>query len=297
MAYVRQPYPNPKTEQELSFMSGAALDAYAAEVNAWNAEQDRLVAQDAQKELQRAHERLGRKGLPYPGLKTERELSFMSGDALAAYAKAVNDWYDQQDRNALQAAQAQDADLNKRRLALQKTYTSFSGADIVASIRTSGGKPIVFGEIQTISYSIYRPMQPVYSLGRVNPKGVVRGPRTIAGSMIFTVFDRHVLKQVMDSYKNQDQSFKASYGMDSSDIDNLRKYAKTDEMPPFDINISFMNEYGQSATLDIYGIYIMSEGQTMSIEDMITENTMQYIAMDINLMDYGADVDEANPLR
>ncbi len=34
----------------------------------------------------------------------------------------------------------------------------------------------------------------------------------------------------------------------------------------------------------IYDVYIVTEGQTMSIEDMITENTMQFIAMDIELM-------------
>lgn len=174
--------------------------------------------------------------------------------------------------------------------AYTKTNTSFSGADIVATITPLGGKPIVFGEIQTISYSIYRPITPVGALGRINPKGVVRGPRTIAGSLIFTVFDRHVLKEMMDSYNVDKQkvsnAFQDQYGFSQNDIAELRKYGKTDEIPPFDINISFLNEYGNSATLNIYGIYILTEGQTMSIEDMITENTMQYIAMDIDLMDY-----------
>jgi hypothetical protein len=169
-----------------------------------------------------------------------------------------------------------------------KTYTSFSGADIVASITPQGGKPIVFGEIQTISYSIYRPVSAVTALGRIGPKGITRGPRTIAGSLIFTVFDRHVLKSVMDVYRKQENSFKTSYGFTEADITDLRNYAKTDELPPFDINIHFLNEYGNSATLTIYGVYILTEGQTMSIEDMITENTMQYMAMDIDLMDYGA---------
>ena len=59
---------------------------------------------------------------------------------------------------------------------------------------------------------------------------------------------------------------------------------KTDEIPPFDISISFMNESGQSSKMTIYDVYVVSEGQTMSIEDMITENTMQFIAMDIEQM-------------
>lgn len=225
---------------------------------------------------------------PYPYPKTEKELSFMNPEQIQEYLKAIDEWNKQEERRELQDAQMREADLRRNQIAMRKTYTSFSGADIVASIRTVGGKPIVFGSIQTISYSIYRPMTPVYSLGRINPKGVVRGQRTIAGSLIFTVFDRHVLRQVMDAYRGQENSFQLSYGLSETDLLDLREYAKTDEMPPFDINISFMNEYGNSATLNLYGIHITSEGQTMSIEDMITENTMQYIAMDIDLMDYGA---------
>lgn len=178
--------------------------------------------------------------------------------------------------------------------------TSFSGADAVATITPLGGKPRVFGEIQTLSYSIYRPTTPVYTLGRINPKGVVRGQRTIAGSLIFTVFDRHVLKSVMESYNfskiksDGKEAFSSDnkYKFTGDEISEMSKNMKTDEMPPFDINITFMNEHGNSATLNLYGVHILTEGQTMSIEDMITENTMQYIAMDIDLMDHnGLDKD------
>lgn len=169
--------------------------------------------------------------------------------------------------------------------------TSFSGADIVATITPLGGKPIVFGEIQTLSYSIYRPTTPVYTLGRINPKGVVRGQRTIAGSLIFTVFDRHVLKSVVNAYNfdttatNMTLGNASTYKFTEDELTEMKKRMKTDEMPPFDINITFLNEYGNSATLNLYGVHILTEGQTMSIEDMITENTMQYLAMDIDLMD------------
>ena len=77
------------------------------------------------------------------------------------------------------------------------TYTSYSGADIVATIQAIGGKPMVFGELQTITYSTHREVQPIRSIGNINPRGFTRGPRTIAGSMIFTVFDRHVIQNVL----------------------------------------------------------------------------------------------------
>ena len=155
---------------------------------------------------------------------------------------------------------------------LSGTYTSFSGADTTVSIAFKGGQPIVIGTAQTVTYSIFRPMSPVYNLGSAKPAGFVRGQRTIAGSIIFTVFDRHVLLAAMHS----------AYAKYNADC--LNKPMLADELPPFDLEISFTNEYGQSAFLLIYGVHITSEGQVMSIEDMITENTMQYLAEDIMLM-------------
>lgn len=176
---------------------------------------------------------------------------------------------------------------NKATNTYGRINTSYSGADAVATITPLGGKPRVFGEIQTLSYSIYRPTTPVYTLGRINPNGVVRGQRTIAGSLIFTVFDRHVLKSVIDTlnYTKGSSAGNDIYKFSASELTEMKRNMKTDEMPPFDINVTFINEYGSSSTLNIYGVHILTEGQTMSIEDMITENTMQYIAMDIDLMD------------
>lgn len=151
--------------------------------------------------------------------------------------------------------------------------TSFSGVDTKLSITFDGGKPIYVGEVQTITYSLFRPIEPVYSLGDAKPTGFVRGQRTIAGSIIFTVFDRNVL---LNAFYNA----YASYGNRKCvDQDYL-----TDELPPFDMHITFMNEYGVSAALVIYGAYIPTEGQVHSIEDMITENTVQYVAQDMRLM-------------
>ncbi|UOE58085.1 virion structural protein [Cytobacillus oceanisediminis] len=151
----------------------------------------------------------------------------------------------------------------------QSTFNSFSGADIIAVITPqNGGKARVLGELQTISYSVFRPTAPVFALGRIGAKGAVRGARTVAGSLIFTVFDRHVLYDVM------------------KDMQGNSKYRpmKSDEIPAFDVTINFLNEYGQAAQMIIYGVHLMSEGQTMSIEDMITENVMEFIALDIDTM-------------
>ena len=69
-----------------------------------------------------------------------------------------------------------------------KTYTSFSGCDIVASFN---GK--VIGELQGITYSVSREKAPIYTMGSAEPRSFSRGKRGIAGSLVFTVFNRDAL--------------------------------------------------------------------------------------------------------
>lgn len=178
--------------------------------------------------------------------------------------------------------------------------TSFSGGDIVASItlpsNISDGKPFVIGNLQTISYSIHREVEPVRVLGSSNPKAWTRGPRTIAGSMIFTIFNKNlvydlqkrVLLKLEEALRSGDK-----LGVDTllrNDfagfvIENLYKNnVVLDMMPPFDVSIMANNEYGKAAFLKINGIVVCDEGQVMSVEDIIIENTVSYKAMDIKPM-------------
>jgi hypothetical protein len=149
---------------------------------------------------------------------------------------------------------------------------SFAGVDIQATMvlprigdQTSSddGDFIELGELQTISYSAHRENTPVRTLGHVNPRGFVKGSRTIAGSLIFTVFNEYAFYRI--------KAFKKAL---------LEKnYAPlADMLPPFDIVLTFFNEYGLAAKMKIYGVTIVDEGQTMSVDDLITEQTYTYMA-------------------
>ncbi len=130
----------------------------------------------------------------------------------------------------------------------------------------------VLAECQTLSISTYREKYPVRSLSSVYPKSFTRGPRTIAGSMVFTVFDKNVLYELLDA--------------DGTDYDAENSFtsALIDQLPPFDITVSFANELGQMSRMAILGVEFVSEGQTMSIQDMFIENTTQWVARDIDPM-------------
>jgi hypothetical protein len=149
---------------------------------------------------------------------------------------------------------------------------SFAGVDIQATMvlprigdQTSSddGDFIELGELQTISYSIHRENTPVRTLGHVNPRGFVKGSRTIAGSLIFTVFNEYAFYRIKEFKKALLE----------------RNYAPlADMLPPFDVVLTFFNEYGLAAKMKIYGITIVDEGQTMSVDDLITEQTYTYMA-------------------
>ena len=147
-------------------------------------------------------------------------------------------------------------------------YTSYAGVDIVAEIVLPQEKPMTLGELQTISYSVHRENTPVRTLGHVNPVGFVKGPRTIAGSLIFTVFNFYAFYK-LDQFKRA-----ISIGL----------YPLADMLPPFDVVITYSNEYGALSKMKLYGISVIDEGQTMSVDDLITEQTYTYMARGIQPM-------------
>lgn len=168
-----------------------------------------------------------------------------------------------------------------------KTFTSYGGADIVA---TFGEK--VIGELQAITYSVTREKAPVYTMGDPNPRSFSRGKRGIAGSLVFSVFDRdalHMMKVDENVYSHQmnqsaalgepqavhDQSGQA---FDKSRWATPRKPVYSDEIPPFDVTINFLNEYGQGSVMTIYGVEILNEGMGMSVDDITTEKACTFVA-------------------
>ena len=155
------------------------------------------------------------------------------------------------------------------------TNASFSGCDMVCSIEITptSGKRIttVLGTLQTLSYSIHQEKIPVRVLGNLNAKDWVFGPRTIAGSLVFAVLNQHWLVDLYEQLYNNAEMKGAHF--------------IADEIPPFSITVSFSSEYGFDSKMVLYGVRLIDEGQTMSINDLYIENTYQFVASDINYMD------------
>lgn len=180
------------------------------------------------------------------------------------------------------------------------TYTTFSGADIVC---TFGG--VTIGTLSGITWSVTREKAPVYTMGSPNPRSFSRGKRGLAGSMIFTTFDRPALYNMLLAHVDDDyaryftRSSNVMPGFDSSgniqhrgitpsDTQTLEIRSAfpyySDQIPPFDITITFLNEYGQAAVRSIYGVEILNEGSGASMDDIVIEESMTYVCRDIGPM-------------
>lgn len=55
----------------------------------------------------------------------------------------------------------------------------------------------------------------------------------------------------------------------------------TDQLMPFDITLLGANEYGHAITRKIFGVEILNEGGGVSIDDLVLENQMSFVARHI----------------
>lgn len=174
--------------------------------------------------------------------------------------------------------------------------------------------------VQTISFSSYTDKQAARSLGFKNAVGYARGGRTIAGTMIFNQLHQHPFDDSGTGSYIRDERGVLSYSSGTVDYlgapDIFQSFDKTvaapmlpevtipsvlkrhqwdfswdqrnigrtlhpSDMPPFDIIILYVNEFGNIAKTIIYGIELMHESSVVSINDIYTEVTYQYVARDI----------------
>jgi hypothetical protein len=147
---------------------------------------------------------------------------------------------------------------------LSNFYNTYSGVDISATIIIPGqSEPVTFANLRTISYSIVRDKRPLRILGSMNPICWAKSNRLIAGTLIFTSLDKYVWFQLTGT------TYESS------------KILLADMLPPFDITITALNEYGSASRMSIRGVRIVDEGAVMGIDDLYIEVSHTWVAQDI----------------
>ena len=162
-----------------------------------------------------------------------------------------------------------------------QTYVAFSGADMRAHVGSTE-----IGTLTGISFSITREKGPVYVAGKPNPVGVGRGRRGIAGSLTFATLNDAALRTVMNERHFHSRVganpapgtlVDAGAAVQKDMVERVPLYV--DQIPPFNLTITFANESGNRANLSLFGVDILSEGGGFSIEELTLETQMTFIAM------------------
>ena len=184
------------------------------------------------------------------------------------------------------------------------TNRVFSGADLVAFIlpKADESEPMVpLRNLAALSYSIHRDKVPVRSLGTPRAKSYTLGTRTIAGTIVMINLDRAALSELL---------YRQSYYDESIQV-NLY-----DEIPPFDVMITFSNEQSGSmytqgmnaftktkltndegievmppnamekefSLFKLTNIRLIDEGMVTGTDEAFLETTFQYVAEDIQYL-------------
>lgn len=135
---------------------------------------------------------------------------------------------------------------------------------MVASVTLPTKRTYKLGNLSTLSISSHRDKFPVTSLGSIKVKGFTGGHRTIAGTMVFSSFDRNAWYKLVE-------------GVGVS-IDKTVYRIMPDDMPLFDITITFVNETGDIAFTGLLGVTILDEGETFSVDNIVNMESYSYMA-------------------
>jgi hypothetical protein len=146
--------------------------------------------------------------------------------------------------------------------------------------------------------------------GSADPRSFSRGKRGIAGSIVFQVFDRSSLLEVMRDVPYIANKYDLPLGFEIADVDVptieigsgligsaggsanvtvsrivldkvLARPQYLDQVLPMDIVITASNEYGAFANMKIHGVEILNTGSGMSIDDITTDEACTFIASSI----------------
>lgn len=148
---------------------------------------------------------------------------------------------------------------------------TYTGSDMRVAIELADGSYIKqLLELTTLTVSIHRVKYPVPAAGYINTKGFSRGRRTIAGTLVLTKFTAEVLFRFLTA------------GISDKSKDSV--YTKIDQLPSFNFTILFSDEWGHASYQRLLRVELVTDGTVYSIQDMLTEQTVSYLAADLTPM-------------
>ena len=189
---------------------------------------------------------------------------------------------------------------------------SYSGADVRVSAYFEGAEDLIvpIESSHTIAYSIHEAKGDARAFGFRGIKGLTRGIRTIAGSMIFTLIEDHPLRELQGVYRTcardrgmfrhmgwsidrDEVGVGSAYGTGFGDFENriapllppscwiLQFVSEMGAYEPVSFENKNLNAVIPGAGLLLRNVEFIDEGQVTSVSDMVTEITYSFKAWDV----------------
>lgn len=192
----------------------------------------------------------------------------------------------------------------------QRYLYSFSGADAKVLVYFEQRPDLIqyLQSVHTVSISVHEAKGQVRALGHRGIKGMTRSVRTIAGSIILTVINDHPLRVLQDQFikmvqNDEDDSFKhelLGWSLDMNEVgvgslENIYAYTNrlSSLLPPFNMALEYVAEQSPitfdatsprklfpGASLLIRGIEFIDEALVTSVNDIVSEISLSFIARD-----------------
>lgn len=142
--------------------------------------------------------------------------------------------------------------------------TDYSAVNMHVSFRYPHQAPVHAGNLKTLSISTHRDVFPVMGLGSVRPRGFTRGPRTVAGTLVFSIVNVNPVPIMVSAFNEHNQGglFNAS----------------PDQYPPFDIDILHVNNSGVASVEGLRGVVLLDMGKVISVENILIDEQYSYMA-------------------
>lgn len=178
-----------------------------------------------------------------------------------------------------------------------RAILEFPETEVVKEGKTVSGNTVflVLDDAISLSYSVYRSKAPVVLLGQNSVDGYALGTKTVAGSLIRSVFMEDNLTEFQNRlYIGTQADLAKRLSGISSNIPSGRPLKESwavmkDDLTVFNIHIACLSEESDAwmAELNgtpkmkfesILGCVIINNGQVYSVQDLITENTFSFQA-------------------
>lgn len=166
---------------------------------------------------------------------------------------------------------------NDRINGVDNAYKTFTGTDIKISYALGFTVGNLKG-VNTITWSIHRGKELAPLADQVNPVQRARGRRTIAGTIVFSIFDEHPITAIYpQSFFPPDPNF-------TTDSEIRQSFTMPDSIPALDLTIILQNEYGYASIMSLFGVEFMDDTGGFNLNDLVNEEVIHYTAKSIDLL-------------